>query len=146
MFCPTCSQQMVPLDVPKLSLALCKMCNTMAQELKNGQVIPVNAALEALALGDDRMLGAVSKPRMTTLRSAVEVFATHASGARFALAEIETELRELCAKVEHRLDFSIQKLAVQSMVSDEIDEAVKMLREARDLISVLPPRARGIKE
>ena len=133
------------LDVPRVSLSVCSVCENIAQETKEGQIIPITAVLEANAISDDRMRNAISPPKVTTLRSLTEVFSTAIYTSHHRLLELESELRSLCAQIESRLDFAVEKLSELELVSDKATEAASMLRVARDMVSILPPRARGIQ-
>lgn len=147
MICPTCSTEMRALDVPRgLALGVCLTCSSLAQQLADGSIRPIDDALDAHAMGDDRLRMAMSKPRVATLANLIDVFGLSMRSAHFELTVMEDKLKEICVQIENRLDFGIQELSGQALVSDKAIEALTALREARDLVSTLPAKERGVRK
>ena len=148
MLCPTCEAMMAELPLAKmrgLIMGLCPHCGELAQETNEGQVVPVSNMLTANALGDDRIRAAVSKPHPSTLQSFLETYENMNRTVSLEQAAATGSLRTLLAQIQNRLDFAVSRLAHLEFVDDEQAAALRALREARDLVSTLPSRSRGVR-
>ena len=52
----------------------------------------------------------------------------------------------MLAQIENRIDYSLARLTGLDLASDQVAEALAALREARDLVSTMPSRNRGIPQ
>jgi hypothetical protein len=151
MKCLVCDSEVRILDLPKANrgsvlLGACDRCGDLYQVMPNGAIRPIKEALEAHAMGDDRVRFAVSKPKIVTLQSFLEIFEMATHTFYFDLVSFGGSLRTLLAQILNRMDFAIGELAGEDMVSDKGSRVLQALREARELVSTIAPRARGVKE
>jgi len=147
MLCPTCEAMMAELPLARmrgLIMGLCPNCGEVAQEV-DGAVIPVSDMLTANALGDDRIRAAVSKPKPSTLSSFLETVEKMNQSVAYEQSSMTFHLRSLLAQIQNRLDFGLAKLTHLEFIDDEQATALRALREARDLVSTLPSRNRGVR-
>lgn len=144
--CPVCDSEMRRADIPKYHLVTCVQCEEIGQVLHDGTIRPINTLLEHSELGDDRVQAAISQPHVSNMLSFAEVFENATRMWQMDLAAACGGLRTVLAQAENRIDFAISKLSGMDMASDEIADALRMLREARELVSPLPARNRGIRE
>jgi len=148
MKCPSCeTDDLRPVELSRQSLHLfqCDQCGELVQQLQSGVLLPLGRALDAAALGDDRVKMAISKSAPATLSSFMEMYELMMLNLSRDLHESSGSLRTLLAQILNRMDHGIGKLAAMAMIDDNVVDALTSLREARDLISTLPRRARGVK-
>jgi hypothetical protein len=143
--CPVCDGEMRKADIPKYNIYSCVACHELGQ-LVDGTVAPLGNLLERHALGDDRIRAAVSQPHVSTVASFIEIFENSTRSWQMDLAAASGGLRTILAQIENRVDFAIAKFTGLDMASDEAAKALNMLREARELVSTLPSRSRGVQE
>lgn len=144
--CPVCDTVMRKADLPqKYSIYSCEGCGELGQVV-DGAVAPLGSLLERNALGDDRVRAAVSAPHVSTVASFIEIFENSTRFWQMDQAAASGGLRTILAQIENRVDFAIAKFTGLDMASDEAAEGLRMLREARELVSTLPSRSRGVKE
>ena len=148
MKCPTCDFPMERIDLaPRgIVVGVCKACSEFGQQMPDGgSVVPLSEALKAHAMGDDRIRAAISKPRPGTLQSFLETYELINRIFSLDLASSMGSLRTLLAQIENRLDSAISGLAELEFVNDQAGRVLTILREARELVSVLPSRNRGLR-
>ena len=147
MKCPSCEADLRAIDVPRPGLRLytCEQCGELVQVLESGVLLPLGKALDAAALGDDRVRMAISRTSPATLSSFLESYEIMILNLSRDLHESTGVLRTLLSQIINRLDYGIGKLSAMAMIDDNTSDALGALREARDLLSVLPRRARGVK-
>jgi len=146
MKCPVCDSVMRKADLPKkYNILYCESCGELGQVV-DGAVAPRGTLLERAALGDDRVHAAISKPHVSDVASFIEIFENATRMWQMDLAAASGGLRTILAQIENRVDFAINKFTGLDMASDEAADALRMLREARELVSTLPSRSRGVQE
>ena len=148
MKCPSCeTDEIRPVEVARAGLTLfqCWQCGELVQQLQSGTLLPLGRALDAAALGDDRVRMAISKSAPATLSSFMEMYELMLLNLSRDLHESGGSLRTLLVQILNRMDAGIGKLAAMAMIDDNVVDALVALREARDLISTMPRRARGVK-
>jgi len=143
--CPICDSGVRRADIPKHEIFVCMGCEEVLQEVA-GELTMMGKLLERHALGDDRVHAAMSKPHVTDLHSFVEIFENSTRMWQMDLAAASGGLRTILAQIENRVDFAITKFTGLDMASDEAADGLRMLREARELVSTLPSRNRGVQE
>jgi hypothetical protein len=143
--CPVCDAEVRRADIPKLALYVCTGCDELLQMVDH-ELTMIGNLLERNALGDDRVHAAMSKPHVTDLSAFVEIFENSTRMWQMDLAAASGGLRTILAQIENRVDFAITKFTGLDMASDEAADGLRMLREARELVSTLPSRNRGVQE
>ena len=144
--CPVCDCEMRRTDIPKYDIFSCVQCEEIGQMLSDGTVKPIGDLLQHSELGDDRVQAAISQPHVSTMASFAEVFENSTRMWQMDLAAASGGLRTILAQIENRVDFAITKFTGLDMASDEAADGLRMLREARELVSTLPSRNRGVQE
>jgi hypothetical protein len=143
--CPVCDGEMLHSDIPKYNIFSCTSCQELGQ-LVDGSVVPIGNLLERNALGDDRVHAAISKPHVSDVASFIEIFENSTRMWQMDLASASGGLRTVLAQIENRVDYAIAEFTGLDLASDEAGKALRMLREARELVSTLPSRSRGVQE
>jgi hypothetical protein len=144
--CPVCDSDMRKADLPKkYNIYSCVSCHELGQ-MVDGTIAPLGNLLERNSLGDDRVHAAISKPHVSDVASFIEIFENSTRMWQMDLAAASGGLRTVLAQIENRVDFAIAKFTGLDLASDEAAEGLRMLREARELVSTLPSRSRGVQE
>lgn len=143
--CPICDGEMRRSELSGYQIFNCLSCNELGQ-LVDETMIPLSNLLLRNALGDDRVRAAVSRPHVSTIGSFIELFDNSNRLWQMDMAASSGGLRTLLAQIENRVDFAIAKFTGLDLASDEAAEGLRMLREARELVSTLPSRSRGVPE
>lgn len=143
--CPVCDGDLVKSDIPREDIYYCKSCKELLQ-IVDGNVSMLSGMLQRNAMGDDRVHAAMSQPHIASIVSFMETFENATRMWQMDLAAASGGLRTILAQIENRIDFAINTFAGLAMASDEAGEGLSMLREARELVSTLPSRNRGIQE
>ena len=150
MKCPICDvKEMRNLDLPKegaVQLAVCDDCKEYAQVLPNGRIMLLGRFFQRVAAGDERAMAAVSTPTPTTLHSMIEIEDAFERTYSFERAALAGSRRTLLAQMENRLDVAIQRFSMLGFVDDDAIQGLKALREARELVSTMPSRNRGVPD
>jgi hypothetical protein len=144
--CPVCDCEMRRVDIPKYHMVTCGQCEEVGQVLPDGTVKLIATLLEHSELGDDRVQAAISKPHVASMASFTDIFENSTRMWQMDLASACGGLRTVLAQIENRIDFAISKFTGLDLASDDAGEGLRMLREARELVSPLAPRHRGIRE
>ena len=142
--CVICTADLVRLSA-ELNLYQCTECEEV-QQMVDGTLRPIKELLSRNQLNDDRVHAAVSKPHVSTIASFIEIFDNATRMWQMDLAAASGGLRTVLAQIENRIDFAIGELGALDLVDDKASEALRMLREARELVSTLPSRKRGVRE
>lgn len=140
--CVVCTGDLVRLSA-ELNLYQCAECEEV-QQMVDGVLRPIKELLSRNQLGDDRVHAAVSRPHVSDIASFIETFENATRMWHMDLAAASGSLRTVMAQIENRLDFALKKFAALGLVDNEASEGLRMLREARELVSTLPARKRGI--
>ena len=143
--CPVCQGDLRKADIPRGDIYCCSSCDELLQ-IVNGKVSVLGNLLDRNALGDDRVHNAVSRPHVSNVTSFVEIFENSMRMWQMDLAAASGGLRTILAQIENRIDFAIGKFAGMAMASDEAADGLRMLNEARELVSTLPSRNKGIQQ
>jgi hypothetical protein len=143
--CPVCEGDLRKADIPRGDIYCCSSCDELLQ-IVNGNVSVLGDLLDRNALGDDRVHNAVSRPHVTNVTSFMEIFENSTRMWQMDLAAASGGLRTILAQIENRIDFAIGKFAGLAMASDEAADGLRMLNEARELVSTLPSRNKGIQQ
>ena len=143
--CPVCDAGLTRLDVPRYALYSCTGCGELGQ-LTDDTIAPLGNLLERHALGDDRVRAAVSTPHVSTVASFIEIFENSTRFWQMDQAAASGGLRTILAQIENRVDYAISAFTGLDMASDVAALGLRMLREARELVSTLPIRTRGVQE
>lgn len=144
--CPVCDSEMHRSDIPKHDIYVCTECEEVAQVHGDGTIIMLSDLLTRSELGDDRVRAAISKPHIVNLRSFTDVFGNIQHRLMMEFSEAMGAVRPVLAQAENRLDFAISNLAGLDIVSDEVGDILCALREARELVSTVEAKNKGIKE
>lgn len=144
--CPVCDSEMRRIEIPKYRVVTCVQCEEIGQVLPDGTVKLISSLLEHSELGDDRVQAAISKPHVSDMQSFAEVFENSTRMWQMDLAAACGGLRTVLSQIENRIDFAISKFTGMDMASDEAADGLRMLREARELVSPLPRKNRGIEK
>lgn len=142
--CGVCSGTLRALDVPNYNLFQCDTCHELNQRLPSGTMSPIGQFLQRNALGDDRARAAISSPNVNSVKSFLDIFEQADRMFSMTLAEARGGLRTILAQTENRIDFAIGKLTGLDLAFEEAGEVLSALREARNFVSVLPSRSRGL--
>lgn len=142
--CPVCDAEMSKVDLPKHNIYVCKTCEELVQVLADGTPLPMSTMLDRVALGDDRIRAAISQPRISTVKSFIDVFDNAVRSWRMELGANMLELRSVLVRVENRLDFAMKRLSGVDLALPEMADVLESIREVRDLMSTLPASSRGI--
>jgi hypothetical protein len=150
MKCLVCDSEVRILDLPRatrdsVSLGACDRCGDLYQVMPNNTIRPIKEALEAHAMGDDRVRFAVSKPRIVTVQGFLETSEMMAHAFHFELASFNGALRTLLAQILNRVDLAIGEISGEDMISDRWAKVLQALRDARELLSTSPLRYSGVK-
>lgn len=144
--CPACnSQEMKRLDIPKHNISVCLSCDEVSQ-IVDEMCVPISNLLSLNAFQDDRIRAAVSRPHVSTVASFLEIYENSIRMWQMELATAAGGLRTVLAQIENRIDFALGTFSGLDLVSDDAGRGLQMLREARELVSTLPSRSRGMKE
>lgn len=146
--CPVCDGEMRRWDHSKYDLARCVSCDTIGQKLPNGVVRILNKVFDAVNVGDDRaekLMAAVSSPRVTSLRSSLEEDERTYTAVTMELGQRLGARRAEMARLEQRLQIVKSRLVELAVASPEIAEVIPPLDEAMDMVSTAPSRQRGIR-
>jgi len=141
--CPICDEPLIKSDLPRHNVYWCGGCKEIIQVIDD-VAHPIGLLLERNRLGDDRVRAAISKPHVSTVVSFIEVFENTTRFFSMDLANASGALRTVLAQIENRVDFAIAELTGWDLASDVATRALRALREARELVSTLPSRSRGI--
>lgn len=142
--CPACEvEPLRGVEVPNMGLFTCPNCGEIFQRARLGNYVRITELLHRNELGDDRVRAATSSPRVSTVKSFLEVQDSTYSILKLNMAEAQGGLRTLLAQIENRIDFAISKFTGMDLVSDGAGDALAALREARELVSTTPTRKRG---
>jgi hypothetical protein len=142
--CPVCDSPMSRINLPKHKVHVCGTCSELAQTLTDGTVLPMSMVLDRIALRDDRILAAISTPRISTVRSFLDTFENATQAWRSDIGTAIVSLRSVLAQIENRLDFALHGLSGVDLAIPELTEILESIRDARDLASTLPAGKRGI--
>jgi len=142
--CPVCDGEMHRTDIPKYNIVVCTECHEVGQVVTDGTIAPITALLDRAELGDDRVSAAISKPHVRSVASFIEIFENATRMWQMDMATAAGGLRTILAQVENRLDYALSVFSGLDLVSDGAADGLRMLREARELVSTLPSRQRGI--
>lgn len=146
MICPVCDAEMRPVEVPNFKIGVCVSCDTTGQVLANGVIRPIGDLLEAHMLGDDRLTAAISKPRVSSVPSFIDLYERMSATIYQELGELGGALRVQLAQVENRIDTALMIFSEMAVVSDKAGEGMRALREARDMVSTGTRRQRGLRD
>lgn len=141
--CPVCDGDMNKVDVPH-DIYHCGICKELVQVLPDGALSPMTTMIERSALGDDRVRAAISQPKISTVKSFVDVFDNAIRSWKMELGASVLELRSVLAQAENRLDFAMKALSGMDLALPEIGGVLASIGEARDLLSTLPASSRGL--
>lgn len=146
--CPVCEGSLERIDVPRHRLYRCinKNCEEIVQINGDETLSPMGSFLSRNALGDDRVRGVISSPRVSTVSSLIDVFENTTRFLQMDLAGAGGALRTLLTQIENRIDYGISKFAGLDMASDDAAEGLRALREAREMVSTLPKSHRGVTD
>lgn len=142
--CPTCDNTLSRVDIPKHELLTCTACGSLFQQDGSFGLFQLDTVLARSKMGDDRARSAVSSPHVSSVKSFLEVFDVAYRGLELGLAEAKGGLRTVLAQAENRLDYALGQLSGLGLASDVVSEAVLAITEARELISPLPGKNRGL--
>lgn len=142
--CPVCDGTTRRVDVPKQHIRVCTECNQIVQLLPDGSLSPLSSMLERNALGDDQVRSAIAAPHVTTVRSFMDIYEQAARTFNLTMAQAAGELRPVLAQIENRIDAALSVFSGLDLVVDRAGEGLSALREARELVSTLPIRTRGV--
>lgn len=143
--CPVCDGEIFKVDIPKYAIYSCQSCHELSH-IVDSKLVPMGTLIERSALGDDRIHAAISRPHVTDLASFIEIFENSTRMWQMEMGYASGGLRTILAQIENRVDFAIAKFTGLDMASDEAADGLRMLREARELVSTLPSRNRGVQE
>lgn len=149
--CPGCETDLRILDIPKEAgiavSAVCDTCNEFVQYPHGrGQAIMLGKFFRRLSMGDERAKSAVSTPTPTTLHSFLEVLESFDRTYHYEQMAMHGSLRTLLAQIENRLDIAMRRFVKLEFVDDDVVQGMKALREARELVSTMPSRNRGVPD
>ena len=146
--CPVCEGDVERIDVPRHRLFVCtnNNCEEIIQLNSDNSVSPMGSILAKNELGDDRVRGAISGTHVTNAASFIDVFENSTRFLQMDLATASGQLRKILVQVENRIDFGISTFTGLDMASEEAAEGLEALREAREMISVLPVSKLGVRE
>jgi hypothetical protein len=149
MRCPVCEiSELRILDLPRDSgvvLSRCDKCTVLVQQLPNGQPLLLGDFLERVAAGDDRARAAISSPTATTVHGFLQVLEAFDRIFFFERTALQGSLRTLLAQLENRLDIALTRFAKLEFIDDDAVQGMKSLREARELVSTIPAKHRGVR-
>lgn len=145
MLCPVCESEMRRVDIPRFQVGVCVSCATTGQLLPDGTVRPIDNLLQASALDDDRLRAAVSKPQVASVPNFIELVERSSTVVQMEIAELTGSLRMLLAQVENRIDSCLSVFAGLDLASDQAADGLRALREAREMVSTLPRKSRGLR-
>lgn len=142
--CPVCDGEMAKSDIPKHNIYVCSNCKDIGQMI-DGKIRPISSLLERHALGDDRVKAAISQPHVTTVNSFIDIFENVTRFLQMDLASAAGGFRTVLHMVENRIDSALACFTGLDLASDKAAQGLQALREARELVSTLPPATRGVK-
>ena len=143
--CPVCDGKIRKSDLPRSDIYVCVECHEIMQFVGE-EMTMIGSLLQRNALGDDRVRAAISQPHVSNLSSFIEVSESHTRLWQMNMAAASGGLRTILAQIENRIDGALTKLSGLDMVSDKASDGLAMLREARELVSTVPSRNRGVRE
>jgi len=144
--CPVCDGEMRRIDIPRYYVVACVQCEEIGQVLPSGAIKPIGDLLQHSELGDDRVQAAISRPHVASMESFAEVFENSTRMWQMDLAAAFGGLRTVLAQIENRMDFALSKFSGMDLASDEAAEGLRMLREARELVSTRTVSFRGLRD
>jgi hypothetical protein len=146
--CPVCDSPTNRVDVPRQHLRVCSLtsCAQIIQVLPDGSRSPISNMLEMNAIGDDRVRSAITTPHITTVRSFLEVYEQAERARALAVAQAVGGLRVVLAQLESRIDSALSAFTGYDLVDDRAGAGLAALREAREFVSVLSSRSRGLPQ
>ena len=143
--CPVCDGELQKVDIPKHRIYSCTACHELCQ-VAGESMVPLGDLLSKAALGDDRIQSAISKPHVSDISSFIEIFENSIRMQQMEMAAASGGLRTILAQIENRIDFALGTFTGLDLASDDAANGLRMLREARELVSTLPSRNRGVQE
>ena len=150
MRCPVCqTYELRVLDLPRADgvvLSRCDQCLELVQQLPGGQPLLLGSFLNRIAMGDDHARAAVSTPTATTVHGFLQLLEASDRILFFERASLQGSLRTLLAQLENRLESSLTRFAKFEFIDDDAVEGMRTLREARELVSTMPAKHRGIRQ
>lgn len=144
--CPVCDSTMSPTDLPRFKVHVCRTCNQIVQEAADGTIVPIQSLLERNALGDDQVRAAITQPHVVTVKSFLDVLEQAERARGFIMAQATGGLRQVLAQIENRIDSALAAFTGLDLASDRAGDGLNALREARELVSTLPARTRGVPQ
>jgi len=149
MRCPVCqTNELRILDLPRADgvvLSRCDQCQELVQQLPGGQPLLLGSFLGRVAMGDDRARAAVSTPTATTVHGFLQLLEASDRMLFFERAALQGSLRTLLAQIENRLESALNRFGKFEFIDDDAVEGMRFLREARELVSTMPAKHRGIR-
>lgn len=143
--CLVCDGGLEKVDIPKYNIYRCVDCSELSQVV-DGLARPLGNLLERNAMGDDRVQTAISRPHVSNISSFIEIFENSIRMQQMDMAAASGGLRTILAQIENRIDFALGAFSGLDLASDRAADGLLSLREARELVSTLPSRNRGVKE
>lgn len=153
--CPNDGTEMMEINFDKVNLGIkvvgCTTCNEVYQVLSDGSsLIPLKSLMDAISQrgGErvERAMSAFSRPTPTTLKSFLELYNMTTNRAALDLGALGSALMEHLAQIEGLLDSAVSGLAELAMVPGPAREIYGQIQQARELVSVKPPKQRGTRE
>jgi hypothetical protein len=144
--CVVCDGAVRPIDIPRHNLQVCTVCGEVMQVSMAGDLVPLSDMLKRLSLDDDRVRGVLSTPTVSTLKSFLDIFEQAEFLFSMNIREAKGGLRTLLAQIGNRIDSALQAFTGMDLVSDRAADGLRALREARELVSTLPSRNRGVPQ
>lgn len=144
--CPVCDGDTRYVDVPRFILFSCLVCGQVLQQVGDGTFLPISDLLTKIKLGDDRARAALSQPHVATVKSFLDIYDQAEQTYALAMAQAKGGLRSVLVQIENRIDAAIQSFTGMDLASDRAAEGLRALREARELVSTLPSRNRGVPQ
>ena len=143
--CPRCDEDLVMYEGPKNkpSMGECSKCGDVFRKTPRG-LVPMNHLMQLVDAGDDRIRSAISVTKTATLRSFLDKYSSDCMQLQIEMGRMESDLKALLCRIENRLDNALVDLGEFAFVSDTANRGLCQLREARELVSTLSRKQRGV--
>jgi hypothetical protein len=148
--CPVCYDDLEKAQIPGYSKELmlygCSSCKEggLYQMLPDGKLLQLTQFFDRVSMGDERTLAAVSTPHIASMQNFLGVIDRFDHSFMMERSSLAHALMSVMAQIENRIDSAISRLQPLEFINDDVVTSLRLLREAREMVSASKSRNRGI--
>jgi len=149
MNCSNCQKPLLHIDVPSGdSLSQCPRCELVFRSDDVDGLVDVTELIAKIAIGDDRMVAAMSPEHVVVSQSVMEIMANWRARSEMDLLAMIGGIQQKLGVIDNRLH-SVKKRLAESILGEprpiDVKEMMGLIDECIDMASPAPARERGLR-